>query len=421
MRLLAALEIPHSLHAVFPLITNTAGGSCQGCHHKRLDDESSSVQPADTQPGKIWKRFTRVTRASTETRRATKSAIALQRLILDPTPQSTGVPPKVQGYAARAGSSRHAHAAVPQLRGKDVDRLKKQLSNPKEANRVIQKIKQLPPSPNMFEPDNSAIALRVENDIGEGGGPIRAVCLDCIEEQASGMIYIAHGVEKGRCDLDKKKYEDERHRYDTIKKAPAKPARLPILLSLLASSSPTSPGKFTVEVEVSKSTSSDDEQVHDQPDLLPFGLLLPPSALSLHRPLAGALPSSDTLRMGFEALLNAERKIYKVGGPDHSGVQAPEDRLSVMTYWWGFELAMPPPTLDYLSKVKIISVTLLDLLSVIVYAVPGGARELAPFIKLISRYIETEFMPAAIVARSWDFDPPSPRRSYVVNRSKLVA
>jgi len=65
--------------------------------------------------------------------------------------------------------------------------------------------------------------------------------------------------------------------------------------------------------------------------MLPFGLLLPASAMSLHRPLAGALPSPDTLRRGFDAVLNAESKIYLYDGPDHRGIRAPTDRLSSYT------------------------------------------------------------------------------------------
>ena len=50
----------------------------------------------------------------------------------------------------------------------------------------------------------------------------------------------------------------------------------------------------------------------------------------------------------------------------------------------------PPPTLAYLGRVKDLSVSLLDLLGIIVFAVPGGTRELAPFVGVLSRYIESE-------------------------------
>ena len=62
--------------------------------------------------------------------------------------------------------------------------------------------------------------------------------------------------------------------------------------------------------------------------------------MSLRRPLAGALPSGDTLKRGFDALLNAESKIYLYEGPDHSGIRAPTDRLSIYTCMPSFKLLM---------------------------------------------------------------------------------
>ena len=48
--------------------------------------------------------------------------------------------------------------------------------------------------------------------------------------------------------------------------------------------------------------------------------------------------------------------------------------------------------MEYLARAKGISLSLLNLLSVIVYAVPGGTRELAPFVGVLSRFIETEYV-----------------------------
>jgi hypothetical protein len=44
----------------------------------------------------------------------------------------------------------------------------------------------------------------------------------------------------------------------------------------------------------------------------------------------------------------------------------------------------------YLDRVRDIGLSILNLLGVIVFAVPGGTRELAPFVGVLSRYIETE-------------------------------
>ena len=103
------------------------------------------------------------------------------------------------------------------------------------------------------------------------------------------------------------------HRFDTMKGPPPASPQLPVLLSLFGM---RSGGEKVDEEDVS---------------MLPFGLLLPASAMSLHRPLAGAIPSADTLKRGFDALLNAESKVYLYAGPNYSGIHPPTDRLSICT------------------------------------------------------------------------------------------
>lgn len=181
------------------------------------------------------------------------------------------------------------------------------------------------------------------------------------------MIRDARKTESSRLAAEKRLAE---HRYDMMRGPAAPPPQLPVLLSLLGMQSGA--------------------RANEDTSMSPFGLLLPALAMSLHRPLAGALPSADTLRRRFDALRNAESKIYLYEGPDHRGIHPPTDQLSIFTYCWGFELALPPPTLEYLGKAKTISQSLLNLLGVIVYAVPGGTRESAPFVGVFSRFIETE-------------------------------
>jgi hypothetical protein len=65
--------------------------------------------------------------------------------------------------------------------------------------------------------------------------------------------------------------------------------------------------------------------------MFPLGLFRPAEEMGLGKPLAGALPSPETLRVGFEALLNAESKIYLYEGPSHQGLHPPVDRMSVYT------------------------------------------------------------------------------------------
>ncbi|KAG0151437.1 hypothetical protein CROQUDRAFT_651278 [Cronartium quercuum f. sp. fusiforme G11] len=100
----------------------------------------------------------------------------------------------------------------------------------------------------------------------------------------------------------------------------------------------------------------------------------------------------------------------------------PTDRISLWNYWWGFEIALPPPSIAHLEKVQSVSSTFLQLL--IALTVAGGIVEILPFIKYLSSFLDMEWkaivsqnqgrgvvmaatwvLPLAVVPRSWDFDP----------------
>jgi hypothetical protein len=136
--------------------------------------------------------------------------------------------------------------------------------------------------------------------------------LDVNEMVADDLLVTAAKQEKTRQKQEQRLGE---HRYSTIKTPPPPPSRLPILLSLLEG----------LPAPAIPATREKDTMV------LPLGLMLPPSAMSLHRPLAGALPTPETLRRGFDALLNAETKVYMYEGPSHKGLHPPKDRLSIYT------------------------------------------------------------------------------------------
>lgn len=103
----------------------------------------------------------------------------------------------------------------------------------------------------------------------------------------------------------------------------------------------------------------------------------------------------------------------------------PTDRVSLWKYWWGFEIALPPPSIANLEKTKSISATFLQLLMGLTVA--GGIVELTPFIQYLSSYLDMEWkaivsqnkgrgvvlaatwaLPVAIVPRTWDFDQVLP-------------
>ncbi|KAI9508208.1 hypothetical protein F5148DRAFT_937532 [Russula earlei] len=145
--------------------------------------------------------------------------------------------------------------------------------------------------------------------------------------------------------------------------------------------------------------------------------------------LAGAVPTAETVINGIEQITPQVMALgYAMGQavvPDHKGICPPTDRISILTYWWGLELLLPPPTLEYLSRVQSISGTIMNFLTAL-SVVYEGVREILPFVRYFSQFLEFEFtaikaqdrgkgvicsatwlMPAAMVPRPWDFpDPP---------------
>lgn len=98
--------------------------------------------------------------------------------------------------------------------------------------------------------------------------------------------------------------------------------------------------------------------------------------------------------------------------------------MSILTYWWGLEIAMPEPTMAYLDKAKSISHAAINLLTAL-SLVTEGVREILPFIRYFSQFLDFEWsaikqqdrgkgvvcaatwiMPAAMVPRPWDFAKP---------------
>ncbi|KAJ7188270.1 hypothetical protein C8R46DRAFT_878555 [Mycena filopes] len=146
--------------------------------------------------------------------------------------------------------------------------------------------------------------------------------------------------------------------------------------------------------------------------------------------LAGAVPTAETIITGIEQITPQLMALgYATGRavlPDHKGVHPPTDRISVLTYWWGLEVVLPPPTLEYLSNTQSIAGTVVNFLTAL-SMINNGVREILPFVRYISQFIDFEFnaikrqdqgqgvvcaatwiMPAALVPRPWDFPAPEP-------------
>ncbi|KAL1748666.1 hypothetical protein HDZ31DRAFT_5241, partial [Schizophyllum fasciatum] len=141
--------------------------------------------------------------------------------------------------------------------------------------------------------------------------------------------------------------------------------------------------------------------------------------------LSGAVPTAETVINGVQQITPQLMALgYATGRailPDHAGVYPPTDRISVLTYWWGLELCLPPPTLSYLASAHSVSGQLVNFLTAL-SLVNNGVKELLPFVRYISQFIDFEFnsitkqnkgegvvcaatwiMPAALVPRPWDF------------------
>ncbi|KAI8457203.1 hypothetical protein BY996DRAFT_829589 [Phakopsora pachyrhizi] len=99
----------------------------------------------------------------------------------------------------------------------------------------------------------------------------------------------------------------------------------------------------------------------------------------------------------------------------------PKDRMSVWSYWWGFEISIPQPSMKNLESKKSISATVLVIL--IGLASSSGIIEILPVLKYLSNYLDLEWkavqsqnkgngvviaatwvLPMILIPRPWDFD-----------------
>jgi len=262
-----------------------------------------------------------------------------------------------------------------------MDKVKSDLTKPKAANRVIAQLRQL---------DLDAPASSRPISKARSRGPIQAVCLDSPEEDI-GQRHFA------RLKADAKSPDAE------------PPEAVPSIVNASAESIASIFG----DLHVVSFLSGD------------LGLGQPGDGPGI---LSGALPTAETIINGITVITPQLMSLgYATGQaflPDHKGIYPPTDRMSVLTYWWGLEVLLPPPSLKYLDNAQSISHTVLNFMTAIA-AVNNGVREILPFVRYISQFMEFEFntiksqnkgqgvvcaatwiMPAALVPRPWDFETP---------------
>ncbi|KAH9040671.1 hypothetical protein EDB85DRAFT_2072084 [Lactarius pseudohatsudake] len=310
-------------------------------------------------------------RPSHADRRAKESALVLRSLIVGQN----------SGDDSAAPPARVSRAQL--------NNVKAQLLKPKTANKVIAQLRALPALP--------------DSD-SQTSPPIRAVCLPYTDEEA-----------------DEKHFSQLRDVEHTNERTKDRAFRLPTIASATVDSiTEAFEGLHIISLFIA-------------PDL---GLGQPGDGPGL---LAGAVPTAETVINGIVQITPQLMALgYATGRniiPDHAGVYPPVDRISVLTYWWGLELLLPTPTLVYLGRVQSISSTIINFLTAM-SVMYEGVREILPFVRYFSQYIDFEWnsikaqdhgkgvicaatwggssstsvpriMPAAMVARPWDFpDPP---------------
>ncbi|RDB16742.1 hypothetical protein Hypma_002577 [Hypsizygus marmoreus] len=319
------------------------------------------------------KRFTKPF-SSNSNKRAKESALIVRSLIVGPSAASPKLTPA---------------SAKPQL-----NKIKSQLIKPKSANKVIAQLRALPISdahlPNGKEHTNDNAHPRKPQ------GPIHAVCLEHSDAEEH-KLHFAPLVQ----DSEAK---------DQSKQAFYPPGGSPVSIDKISA--------MFQEMSIIDLIKS--------PDL---GLGQPGDGEGI---LAGAVPTAETVLNGFQQITPQLMALgYATGKailPDHAGIFPPTDRMSVLTYWWGLELVLPPPSLEYLANAQSIAGTTVNFLSAL-SLVNNGVREILPFVRYIAQFIDFEFnsikaqdkgrgvvcaatwiMPAAMVPRPWDF-PDSPEES----------
>ncbi|KDQ57618.1 hypothetical protein JAAARDRAFT_105292, partial [Jaapia argillacea MUCL 33604] len=307
---------------------------------------------------------------SSSDKRAKESALIVRSLIIGPSSISP-TSPKV------------AKAAVTKPQ---IGKVKAQLLEPKSANKVIAQLRQLPVSDGEYGSDSKDVSIHTT--------PIHAVCLPFTESEVQ-----SH--------------------FDCC---------------LLEPSQPGAPEPLAGTAGVSTATITALASLFEGLHLV--NLLTAPDLGLGHAVgsqeegiLSGALPTPETVIKGITQitpqLMSLGYATGKIVAPSHTGeFYPPTDRMSVLTYWWGLEVVMPPPTLSYLGDAASISHNVINVLTALAM-VDNGVREIMPFVRYISQYIDFEWgyikgqdqgkgvvcaatwiMPAAMVPRPWDFPPP---------------
>ncbi|KAH9931146.1 uncharacterized protein BXZ73DRAFT_101729 [Epithele typhae] len=284
-------------------------------------------------------------------KRARESALVVRDLIVGPFAAPSLAPPKNTRVAVTGAAATNAQK---------VRKVKQQLLEPKSAQKVIEQLRQLPSSdvPVAKTVEGVQIAVLFQ-------GPIHAVCLSCSDEEA----HTKHFAK-----LDKVAASSERHEGHTRER--------------------------TLAADIASVTITSLDKIRSVLGDLNIVSLIATPGLGFGDPvgspgiLAGAVPTAKAVLAGVQEFTPQLLALgYATGQsilPSHEGLYPPTDRMSVITYWWGLEIVIPEPSVKYLGNVPSIAHTAINFLTALSVA-NDGVREIMPFVRYISQYIDAEF------------------------------
>ena len=277
-----------------------------------------------------------------EGRKVDRAVAALATIILGPVYIVASTAASVTTSSKKPIQPPKPKPAGPQT----IQKVQNQLLVPKEANKVIAKLRTINPEESPNPTSHKHTQLQHTHRAGER--PIHAVCLDCTDEEAD-------------------KYHFSK--LATTPEVEIRNTRKQPAPSLKPSETSFAFADITTIVPVLRSMKL--VTLVTAPDL---GFGQPPDSPGL---LAGSVPSSQAFAEGLQEVTGQLMALgfatSKAVFPSHAGVYPPPDRMSVLTCtstppylcfvadtladWWGLEICIPPPSITYLTVSDFYSMT----------------------------------------------------------------
>jgi hypothetical protein len=273
-----------------------------------------------------------------EGRKIDKAVTALATIILGPVQMVASTAISVTTSSKKPIQPPKSKPAGPQT----IQKVQNQLLTPKQANKVIAKLRTIDPAEESINPPPHKLQLQHTHTHPHKAGerPIHAVCLDCTDEEAD-KYHFSQLATTPEVELR------------NLRERPAPPPK----------SGETSFASADITSIVSVLRGMKLVTLVTAPDL---GFGQSPDGPGL---LAGSVPSAQVFAEGLQEMTGQLMALgfasSKMVFPSHTGVYPPTDRMSVLTCtstpprhcfvvdtlldWWGLELCIPPPSITFLA------------------------------------------------------------------------